>query len=148
MKIEVKIDDGGLTASMSFEFDKKCMDAVVLREKIAEQVVDFLIRSGAIVEDAQQAASDQPKTLMDSLAEFIKYEFRDQWFTSQELKDKYETVRDDIKLSTVSTYLSRMHHDGMLERRGNKNKREYRLVRANTVDSMPCDRRSRSESKL
>lgn len=46
---------------------------------------------------------------MDRLEHFIKFEFSNTWFTSQELRERYETVADDIKLSTVSTYLSRMN---------------------------------------
>jgi hypothetical protein len=67
-------------------------------------------------------------TLMDRLENFIRFEFPDAWFTTQQLRDKYETVSDDIKLSTVSTYLSRMNRDRLLERKGNRNNRQYRLV--------------------
>jgi predicted transcriptional regulator len=65
---------------------------------------------------------------MDRLENFIRFEFPDTWFTTQLLRDKYETVSDDIKVSTVSTYLSRMNRDGLLERKGNRNNRQYRLV--------------------
>ena len=65
---------------------------------------------------------------MEKLGGFIKYEFTNTWFTTQELRERYETVADDIKLSTVSTYLSRMNRDGLLERRGNRNNRQYRLI--------------------
>ncbi|MGD9912151.1 hypothetical protein [Methanothrix sp.] len=149
MRIAIEIDDDGLKASMSFEFDKRCMDPAALREMIADKIVDFLNIPGTISESAQHIVGDQqPKTLMDSLAEFIKYEFRDQWFTSQQLRERYETVRDDIKLSTVSTYLSRMHNDGILQRRGNRNNREYRLVSPTSLESVPCSRENRSETKF
>jgi DNA-binding transcriptional regulator PaaX len=65
---------------------------------------------------------------MDRLASFIKFEFSNTWFTTQELRERYETVADDIKLSTVSTYLSRMNRDGQLDRKGNRNNRQYRLL--------------------
>ena len=65
---------------------------------------------------------------MDRLASFIKFEFSNTWFTTQELRERYETVADDIKLSTVSTYLSRMNRDGLLDRKGNRNNRQYRLL--------------------
>lgn len=148
MRIAIEIDDDGLKASMSFEFDKKCMDAAALREMIADKIVDILNISGVISESARQTVEDQPKTLMDSLAEFIKYEFRDQWFTSQQLRERYETLRDDIKLSTVSTYLSRMHQDGLLDRRGNRNNREYRLLPAASLEGVANPRTKQSASKL
>ncbi|MCX8206449.1 MAG: hypothetical protein N3G75_01265 [Methanothrix sp.] len=147
MKIAIEIDDNGLKANMSFEFDKKCMDVAALREMLADKIVDFLNIPGVISERAQPVSEDQPKTLMDSLAEFIKYEFRDQWFTSQQLRERYETVRDDIKLSTVSTYLSRMHQDGLLDRRGNRNNREYRLLPAPSMESVDYGRKKQSASK-
>jgi len=65
---------------------------------------------------------------MEKLGSFIKYEFSSTWFTTQELRERYETVADDIKLSTVSTYLSRMNRDGLLDKRGNRNNRQYRLI--------------------
>ena len=65
---------------------------------------------------------------MDRLGSFIRYEFSNAWFTTQELRERYETVADDIKLSTVSTYLSRMNRDGLLDKRGNRNNRQYRLI--------------------
>jgi DNA-binding transcriptional regulator PaaX len=65
---------------------------------------------------------------MDRLGSFIKFEFSNTWFTTQELRERYETVADDIKLSTVSTYLSRMNRDGQLDRKGNRNNRQYRLL--------------------
>jgi len=43
-------------------------------------------------------------------------------------------VSDDIKLSTVSTYLSRMNRDGLLDRRGNRNNRQYRLLAETASD--------------
>ncbi|MDH7597671.1 MAG: hypothetical protein QHG98_08065 [Methanothrix sp.] len=148
MKIAIEIDDNGLKANMSFEFDKKCMDVAALREMLADKIVDILNISGVISESARPVAEEQPKTLMDSLAEFIKYEFRDQWFTSQQLRERYETVRDDIKLSTVSTYLSRMHQDGILDRRGNRNNREYRLLSTASVEGAAYSRKKQSASKL
>lgn len=148
MKIAIEIDDNGLKANMSFEFDKKCMDVDALREMLADKIVDFLNIPGVVSERARPVAEDQPKTLMDSLVEFIKYEFRDQWFTSQQLRERYETVRDDIKLSTVSTYLSRMHQDRILDRRGNRNNREYRLLPTASLESVDYGRKKRSASKL
>ncbi|HNY33641.1 MAG TPA: hypothetical protein PKK68_03190, partial [Methanothrix soehngenii] len=43
----------------------------------------------------------------------------------------------DIKLSTVSTYLSRMNHDGLLDKRGNRNNRQYRLIEAVDEEMAP-----------
>jgi len=58
---------------------------------------------------------------------FIKYDFDAEWFTSKDVKKAYEEKFDPIPLSTVSTYLARMYQEGILERRGNRNERRYRL---------------------
>lgn len=83
---------------------------------------------------------------MEKLGSFIKYEFSNTWFTTQELRERYETVADDIKLSTVSTYLSRMNRDGLLDRRGNRNNRQYRLIENIEPDMVPQNNYQRQNS--
>jgi len=129
MRIRIEIEDKGLKSS--HEFESQNMDGEALRDKI----VNFLSASG-VFESAEghtgaiAAGRDygDSKTLMDRLESFIRFEFSNTWFTTQELRERYETVADDIKLSTVSTYLSRMNRDGLLDRRGNRNNRQYRLI--------------------
>jgi len=126
MKIRIEIEDKGLKSA--YEFETQSMEREALREKI----VGYLAAANIFSESDESAYasrdSDSNGTLMGRLERFIKYEFPDSWFASQELKERYETVSDDIKLSTVSTYLSRMNRDGLLERKGNRNNRQYRLL--------------------
>ncbi len=131
MKIRIEIE--GKDLKSSHEFESQNMDGEVLRERI----IGFLSASGVFEGDeghAGAAHAGAPRgyegsgTLMDKLESFIRFEFSNTWFTTQELRERYETVADDIKLSTVSTYLSRMNRDGLLERRGNRNNRQYRLI--------------------
>jgi hypothetical protein len=125
MKIRIEIEDKDLKSS--HEFESQNMDGEVLRDKI----IGFLSASGVFEGDERRTGPrplDSRGTLMDKLESFIGFEFSNTWFTTQELREKYETVADDIKLSTVSTYLSRMNRDGLLERRGNRNNRQYRLI--------------------
>lgn len=75
-----------------------------------------------------QALMDEELTIKERLEMFLKYEYPKVWFTSQDVREAYERVFDPIKLSTVSTYLSRMYRDGTLERRGNRSQREYRVT--------------------
>ncbi len=129
MRIRIEIEDKGLKSS--HEFESQNIDGEDLKDKI----IGFLSASG-VFEGAEghggrvAAGRDYSSsgTLMDRLESFIKFEFSNTWFTTQELRERYETVADDIKLSTVSTYLSRMNHDGLLDRRGNRNNRQYRLI--------------------
>ena len=125
MRIRIEIEDKGLKSS--HEFESQNMDGEALREKI----IGFLSASGIFegIEDRAPVARDYSSgTLMDRLESFVRFEFSNTWFTTQELRERYETVADDIKLSTVSTYLSRMNRDGLLDRRGNRNNRQYRLI--------------------
>ena len=125
MRIRIEIEDKGLKSS--HEFESQNMDGEALREKI----IGFLSASGIFegAEDRAPVARDYSSgTLMDRLESFVRFEFSNTWFTTQELRERYETVADDIKLSTVSTYLSRMNRDGLLDRRGNRNNRQYRLI--------------------
>ncbi len=123
MKVKIEIEDGGMRSTHVFE-------GAIIREK----VIDFLIAAGVFsegadeVRDMPQPKSEDNRTIRDRLEIFVRQEFPDSWFSSNELRDRYEAVSEDIKLSTVSTYLSRMYYDGVLERRGNRTQRQYRLV--------------------
>lgn len=138
MRIRIEIEDEGLKSSHEFESQNKGGEA--LREKI----IGFLSASG-IFEDKEERAPSAASarnygsvgTLMDRLESFIKFEFSNTWFTTQELRERYETVADDIKLSTVSTYLSRMNRDGLLDKRGNRNNRQYRLIEMTDAEMIP-----------
>ena len=66
-------------------------------------------------------------TLKERLELFLRFEYPRVWFTSLDVKRQYEVVYGKINLSTVSTYLARMHRDYILDRRGNHNQREYRF---------------------
>lgn len=136
MRIRIEIEDKGLKSSHEFESQ---MNGEALRDRI----IGFLSASGVFEgknEGLSPGESDPDlggKTLMEKLGGFIRYEFSNTWFTTQELRERYETVADDIKLSTVSTYLSRMNRDGLLDKRGNRNNRQYRLVENAEPEMVP-----------
>ncbi|MGP8337091.1 MAG: hypothetical protein ACT6FC_02515 [Methanosarcinaceae archaeon] len=69
--------------------------------------------------------NDTTLTISERLELFLKFEYPHVWFTSQEIQGHYERVYGFIKLSTVSTYLSRMYRKNLLQRRGNRTQREY-----------------------
>ncbi len=145
MKIRIEIEDKGLKSI--YEFETQSMERDALREKI----IGYLSAANIFSESDESAYVsrdyDSNGTLMNRLERFIKYEFPDNWFTSQELKERYETVADDIKLSTVSTYLSRMNHDGLLERKGNRNNRQYRLLSESGHNIIPQENNYQSKKK-
>jgi hypothetical protein len=77
---------------------------------------------------------DTNLTISERLELFLKYEYPRIWFSSQDIQKHYEKIYGPIKLSTVSTYLSRMFSKNLLERRGNRTQREYRYIFDETVD--------------
>ncbi|MFB3763700.1 MAG: hypothetical protein ACE14P_00460 [Methanotrichaceae archaeon] len=146
MKIRIEIEDKGLKST--YEFETQSMEREALREKI----VGYLTAANIFSESDESACVsreyDSNGTLMGRIEQFIRYEFPDNWFTSQELKERYETVADDIKLSTVSTYLSRMNRDGLLERKGNRNNRQYRLLSENSQNILNQENSYQSKKKV
>lgn len=146
MRIRIEIEDKGLKSS--HEFESQNMDGEALRDRI----IGFLSASGVFEGRGDIAGSGAPApdyghgTLMEKLGSFIKYEFSSTWFTTQELRERYETVADDIKLSTVSTYLSRMNRDGLLDKRGNRNNRQYRLMESFEPDMVSQNNYQRQNS--
>jgi len=59
------------------------------------------------------------------------------WFKSKEIQKLFEEVYSEkTKLSTVSTYLSRLFYSGLLERRGSRAEREYRIRDLETLKSL------------
>ncbi len=76
-------------------------------------------------------------TIKERLRLFLKFEFGGKWFSTVDVKNKYEiTYADEIKISTVSTYLTRLYNEGFLERRGNRVEREYHVINANAEDKV------------
>lgn len=78
----------------------------------------------------------QPLTLRERLEMFLRFEYPRVWFSSLDVKRRYESVYGNINLSTVSTYLARMYRDNILERRGNRNQREYHVKEDNNLHNM------------
>lgn len=84
-----------------------------------------------IAKEDYSRLKNESLTIKERLELFLNYEYKDQWFTSLEVKKDYDRVYGDIYISTVSTYLSRLYREGKLERLGNRNQRKYRVMEVN-----------------
>lgn len=146
MKIKVEIVEEG-QSSTSIEFEAG--EAALCREKAVQFLEAFPISSGTQPQAETQTQgqgtraevgsgglSDVPDlsgmnedlTLKERLRMFLRHECSGEWFSSREAKRAYDQAYgDDLALSTVSTYLSRMYRDDVLERRGSRSEREYRI---------------------
>lgn len=81
-----------------------------------------------IAKEDYSRLKNESLTIKERLELFLNYEYKDQWFTSLEVKKDYDRVYGEIYISTVSTYLSRLYREGKLERLGNRNQRKYRVM--------------------
>jgi len=97
------------------------------RIQMVKDLIDIV--SSAELTNNQNEAQEQ--TLMEKFKQVIEENFGDgSWFTSKDILDAYRrTYNEDLKLSTVSTYLLRLYNGGILERRGERKNRMYRLVK-------------------
>ena len=72
----------------------------------------------------------RPKSISkkEKLSVLLREMHQNEWVKSQNLKSEYTSVYgEDLPLSSVATYLARLHEDGLLERRGTRAQREYKL---------------------
>ncbi len=117
----VKEDGTKAFAEFSGEFWNMSATKFILSAAKSKPAQDASISS--VIEGAPQ----ESLTLKERLEMFLRFEYPRVWFTSLDVKRHYESVYGKINLSTVSTYLARMHRDNILDRRGNHNQREYRF---------------------
>lgn len=153
MKIRIEIE-GKITGTLSYRGPDSTEAAIAYLSSIdADEVMLHLVKNDGTRADAEFSGklavtsatrflisasrsemklqetsfpNDSPPTLRERLEMFLRHEFPTAWFSSLDVKLKYENVYGKINLSTVSTYLARMYHDNILLRRGNRNQREYR----------------------
>lgn len=70
-------------------------------------------------------------SIIERVASIIRNHYPEgDWFTSNEVCELYEIVfREGIKMSTVSTYLSRLADENLLNRKGNVSQRLYSVTK-------------------
>jgi len=134
MEIKLNMDDtsGKITQltfageGVSFDAVQKALNAIKMNLVNNEGVKAD--KMSVMAKDIADLSADKP-TIKERLSLFLKFEFSGQWFTSLVVKSRYERqYGEEIKLSTVSTYLTRLTSEGFLERRGNRVEREYHVI--------------------
>ncbi|NJD77636.1 MAG: hypothetical protein FIB08_11155 [Candidatus Methanoperedens sp.] len=113
------VSDDGTKAFAEFEGEISAISA--------SRFILSAAKSKLTRESPQVGENGSELTLKERLEMFLKFEFSRIWFSSFDVQKKYEDVYGNISLSTVSTYLARMYRDNLLERRGNRNQREYHI---------------------
>ncbi len=137
MKVILEIEVGNEKSSVEFTGE-------LSKEKTKKRIANFIEAFEFPTESSTSLSSGAPFskkdindlsvsdfeewTIKKRLKYFLFYEFHQNWFTSKEIKKEYQSkYNEEIGLSTVSTYLSRMEKEGFLKKRGNRVEREYRL---------------------
>jgi hypothetical protein len=126
IRVEVLKDDLRIT-SMESVFDS-------VNEALASfaTLVNFLVtKRSSLPADIPYDLERDDLTIKERLASFLRFDERapKEWFTSSQIKRKYEEAFDaNVRLTTISTYLASMHSEGILERKGNRAKWQYRVV--------------------
>jgi hypothetical protein len=134
MEIKLNVDDiSGKITQLTFAGEGVNLDAVqkalnAIKVNLGKSEDVKADRMSVMAKDIADLSADKP-TIKERLSLFLKFEFSGQWFTSLVVKDRYERQYGvEIKLSTVSTYLTRLTGEGFLERRGNRVEREYHVL--------------------
>jgi hypothetical protein len=123
-RVKVDVTDGeGNKLSISFQ-------GKISRDKLL-QLLDFVEFLGGVPPEGPLDFSTLSK--FEKLKLIVESKFPIGWFTSQEAMIVYEDTYDEpMRLSTVSTYLSRLARKRVLQRGGTLAGRTYRLARPHT----------------
>lgn len=77
----------------------------------------------------EKSKTTSRKTIKENILDIIFQELKDVWFTSKDVGFiYYKKFNENIKTSTISTYLSRLYDEGYVERVGNRNCWQYKLI--------------------
>lgn len=138
MEIKVNVDEkSGKITQLTVSADGVDMAAI---QKALSSISKNLARPGETASEPtiEKKIADlmgDNYTIKERLRLFLKFEFNSQWFTTVKVKEKYEAqYGEEIKISTVSTYLTRLYNEGFLERRGNRVEREYHVIAVNVEE--------------
>lgn len=116
-KIEF-LDEDGSRFTISIEGN-------VSRDKIS-RILDMIDFMGSIT--SESGMEEVGRTKFERIKKLVEDRFQDSWFSSKDVKFAYEEeYGESIPLSTVSTYLQRLHKNGFLHRSGSQNQHIYRL---------------------
>ena len=103
------------------------IDGYITREKIAK-ILDYVELMGGAPTTNTLNEIHSPKNLFERIQGIIRSYLSDKMFISKDLKELYKEIYgDNINLSTISTYLSRLVDKGILIRSGSSYEWKYIL---------------------
>jgi hypothetical protein len=123
-KVQIEISNNGDRYTITFE-------GQVTRDKALRllDLVELLGGTPTVNSGSDRSASEMSKIEKVCLA--AEKNFPVGWFSSKELQSAYEKqFNEPIRLSTASTYLSRLTDRGFFIKKGASNQRRYRIMTA------------------
>ncbi len=140
MKITIQVSDEQGTVAQK-EITIRPEEAGLLQKKLEEafaflrrEAPPMVRRRDAVPAGPEEALYPEPPgrpshlTVMETLQGLLETDFPQVWFTSQDVQGSFREAHGAVSLSTVSTYLARLHRAGVLERGGNRRRWAYRLA--------------------
>jgi hypothetical protein len=130
-----------------FKDDKKIASMENLADSIGEalgpltikDITNFLVnKRSSLSADIPYDPQSEDLTIKERLASFLRFDERAPkgWFTSSQIKRTYEvTFEENVRLSTISTYLASMYSDGILKRKGSRAMRQYLSVARESAEA-------------
>jgi hypothetical protein len=132
MKVRVEVtDDAGMKSSIEKE---GALQFGMFKRAVINEVLKFLEEQLSLipVQDVRDPYTEG-LTIKERLASFLQYDPHAPrgWFTSSQIQRIYEeTFEESARLSTISTYLAKLHVEGVLEWKGSRARRQFRVVHA------------------
>ena len=123
-KMRFEISNNGDRYTITFE-------GQITRDKALRllDLVDLLGGMPEVNKETSTSVSQMPK--IDKVRLVAEKSFPMSWFTSKELQLAYEKqFNEPIRLSTASTYLSRLTDRGFFMKKGASNQLRYRIMTA------------------
>ena len=103
------------------------IDGYITREKIAK-ILDYVELMGGAPRTNTLSELPSPKNLFERIQGIIRSYLPDKMFISKDVKELHKEIYgDNINLSTISTYLSRLVDKGILIRSGSSYEWKYVL---------------------
>jgi len=119
--------DNKVTITFEGSLDEKSLKTLIVSAN------NILGKSIATLEDTPNVSLEEAldKSLFERVKLLISTAFgMGSWFTTNDLCDSYHDIFTAVlKITTASTYLSRLHEEGFLEKSGSRNERKFQLKR-------------------
>jgi hypothetical protein len=113
------------------------LDGNLSREKIS-RILDYIeLMGGTSIPSPREGSLFNAFNKFERIKTLVLTHFSDKIFSSKDVKDAYShTFGEDINLSVVSTYLSRLVDKGILNRAGSPSEWKY-TIKSKVFETIP-----------